>query len=412
MWEKSNEDLVLSRWLVILTSEPDTDHLVAALARSVTRGQVIHIEIRGAATQVMKARLQILQSLGSVSISESRFPPPSDSVCRKLLRILHRRAHLRRWLEREGFSLVIQEWWDGIAGPPKSVVLRLRNRFLLDFSTQIQFAARDLGIPIVALPHGHALLTSELAFPGNHALDVASQNRGRLPFSNRNSFAAYVVAHQIDKQFIVNRTQMSGHNVVVWGSARFSPEWIHILYRETRQSDVFRKHGLQKTTFFLPKWNSRIDRRRTIDLLELLSRSEKLDFVIAEHPRRGASTLTRDERDRLLGATILAPGSDSVSLIKASDCVIEISSSICIDVVLTSKHLVMPRYLQADEAKTRLDQSTVISRTYDANSTLEAVLQRVSAQPDEFFVEHIAAQQDSDTLRRFDDGLLAIAAGR
>ena len=376
------------------------------------RGQDIHVEIRGVATQVMKARLQILQGLGSVSISESRFPSQSDSVFQKLLRILHRRAHLRRWLEREGFSLVILEWWDGIAGPPSSALHKLRDRFLLDFSTQIQFASRDLGIPIVALPHGHALLTSELTFPGNHALDVASRNRGRLPFGNRDSFDAYVVAHELDRQFSIHRTTMSGKNVVVWGSARFSPEWIKILYEETSQSDVFRKHGLPKTTFFLPKWNSRIDRRQTIDLLELLSRSAQLDLVIAEHPRRGASSLTPDERDRLRGATILAPGSDSVSLLKASECVIEISSSICIDAVLTGKRLVMPRYLQADEARTRLDQSTVIVRTYDANSTLKAVLEGTSMQPDEFFLKHIAAQQDSDTLRGFDDGLRAISGGR
>ena len=401
----------MNRWLVILTSEPDTDHIVAALARSVTRGQDIHVEIRGKATQVMRARLQVLQRLGRLSISESRFPSQSNSLRRKFLRVLHRRAHLRRWLKREGFSLVILEWWDGIAGPPRSAVRKLRDRFLLDFSTQVQFAARDLGVPIVALPHGHALLTSELTFPGNHALEVATENSGRLPFGNRDSFDAYVVAHDSDREFIVNRTQMSGNNVVVWGSARFSPEWVHTLYEGTRESDVFRKHGLIKTTFFLPKWNSRINRPLTIDLLELLSRSRELDLVIAEHPRRGASTLTSDDRDRLRGANILAPGNDSVSLVKASECVIEISSSICIDAVLTGKCLVMPRYLQAAEAKTRLDESTVIVRTFDAASTLEAVLQRASAQPDECFLKQIAANEDNDTLRRFDDGLRAIAAG-
>lgn len=100
-----------------------------------------------------------------------------------------------------------------------------------------------------------------------------------------------------------------------------------------------------------------------------------------------------------------------MSLVKASECVIEISSSICIDAVLTGKCLVMPRYLQAAEAKTRLDESTVIVRTFDAASTLEAVLQRASAQPDEFFLKQIAAHEDNDTLRRYDDGLRAIAGG-
>ena len=401
----------MNRWLVILTSEPDTDHIVAALAQSVTRGQDIHVEIRGQATQVMRARLQVLQRLGRISISESRFPSQSNSLRWKFLRVLHRRAHLRRWLKREGFSLVILEWWDGIAEQPRSAVRRLRDRFLLDFSTQIQFAARDLGIPIVALPHGHALLTSELTFPGNHALEVATQNGGRLSFGNRDSFDAYVVAHELDRQFSIHRTRMSGNNVVVWGSARFSPEWVRILYEGTSQSDVFRKHGLIKTTFFLPKWNSRIDRRQTIDLLELLSRSRELDLVIAEHPRRGASILTSDERNRLRGANILAPGNDSVSLVKASECVIEISSSICIDAVLTGKCLVMPRYLQAAEVKTRLDESTVIVRTYDATSTLKAVLRRASAQPDEFFLKQVAAQVVDNTLMKFDEGLRAIAGG-
>jgi hypothetical protein len=400
-------------WLVVLTSEPDTDHIVAALAHSVKRGQKIHFEVRGRATRVMRERLTVLSRLGSISITENRFPPLESRIWEKLLRIRHNRALLRRWIKQQQFSLIVHEWWDGIAGLLPGPTTDSRDWLFLDFSLQLQVAARDLGVPVVALPHGHALLSDEVAFPGNHALEIATQNFGRLPFSNRDSFSAYVVAHETDRRYLIRRTEMSGDNVVVWGSARFSPEWVQTLYDNTFDAQVFSPDLRRKTLFFLPKWNSRIHRQETIDLLRRLADHPEIELVVAEHPRRGASRLSQTEMDELTGARVLAPGHDSVSLIKACECVVEISSSICIDAVLTGRRLVMPRYLQAEAAETRLDDAVSITRTFDAESTIAAILDdSVVPSVDEFFLKEIATQKHPDTLKRYDDGLRAIAAAR
>lgn len=393
-------------WLVVLNSEPDTDHIVAAISKSLSRGQDIHFIVRGDLTRTMNSRLDVLRSCGDFTVTVSKMYKPRLGFLNRFLRVAHCKFLVSRWLQRNNVELVLLEWGTGIANPQRrSRVLRISHLFR-DYSLQIQFAARHLGIPVVALPHGHALLSNSLEFTGQHAAEVARDHGGRLPFGDRESFAAYVVAHETDRRYLLERTKMRGTNIKVLGSARFSPDWISRLYSQISPSDLFSNESLTKVLFLLPKWNAWINREAVISLLLSLASLKEIELVVAEHPRRGASELTHAECQMIQDAgfaKFASPGTDSVAMIKACDCLVDISSSMVLDAVVLGKRVVMPRYLQSAVAETRIDESLLPVRTYDAVSTIKAICSgNNSPQLDAHFVSEILAQQSSGTLNNYD----------
>lgn len=393
-------------WLVILNSEPDTDHIVAAVSKSLSRGQDIHFIVRGDLTQTMNSRLDVLRSFGDFTVTVSKLHKQRLGLLNRLLRIAHCKFLLNRWLLRNHVELVLLEWGTGIANSQRrSRAMRIGHLFR-DYSLQVQYSAQHLGIPVVALPHGHALLSNSLKFTGRHAAEVASNHGGRLPFSDRESFAAYVVAHETDRRYLLQRTNMNGTNIMVLGSARFSPDWINRLYSQISPSDLYSSESLVKVLFLLPKWNAWINRDAVLSLLLTLASLKEIELVVAEHPRRGASELARLERQMIHNAGFVkfaSPGTDSVGMIKACDCLVDISSSMVLDAVVLGKRVVMPRYLQSAVTETRLDESPLPVRTYDSASTIRAICSvSISPQLDAHFMSEVLAQQSSDTLNNYD----------
>ena len=393
-------------WLVVLSSEPDTDHIVAAVSKSLSRGQNIHFVVRGGLTRTMNSRLDVLRSFGNFTVTVSKIYKPRLGKWNRFLRVAHCKFLVNRWLQRNNIALVLLEWGTGIANSQRHSRASWIGHLFRDYSSQIQHVAQHLGIPVVALPHGHALLSKSLEFTGKHAAEVARDHGGRLPFSDRESFAAYVVAHETDKRYLLGRTDMRGTNIRVLGSARFSPDWINRLYSKTSPSDLFSSESLTRVLFFLPKWNAWINREAVISLLLSLASLKEIELVVAEHPRRGASELTHGERQLIQSAGTVnfsSPGTDSIALIKACDCLIDISSSIVLDAVVLGKRLVMPRYLQSAVAETRLDESSLPVRTYDVESTIRAICSgNPTPQLDAHFVSEILAQPSSETLNNYD----------
>lgn len=401
-----------NRWLVVLRGDPDTDHIVAGVSHAASRGQLMTLLVVAEPTAQMLSRIRMLTCFDNVSVEVEPRLGTRQSVIGKLSRIWHRKSVISRHLTRDQVSLIIHEWWDGIADMDTKKFLRIRTRWFADYPLQLQFAARELGIPVVALPHGHAM--KELSIGSTHARDVAERNNGRLPFGNRDSFAAYVVAHRTDREFYAHRTTMSANNVFVWGSARFSPQWVASIYRTVLPFSTDSR--ARKVLFFLPKWQNMINRTATMDLMSILGATGGIELWIREHPRKKESGLSHDERNVLTRATsvrLIESNVDSASLILGCDVLIEIESSIAIDAVFLSKRVVMPRYLQDSSVSSRFDRTNSVVRTYDLDSTIMAVKSEDPIQEaDDEFLVGVAAQMYADTPAFYDSALRAIVAGR
>ena len=84
------------------------------------------------------------------------------------------------------------EWKEGIASQQPSLLKAMVRRWSADFFLQLQFSARDLGIPTVALPHGHSTKTNIIL--SEHVRSEMEKHSGKLPFADRDSHTAYVFA--------------------------------------------------------------------------------------------------------------------------------------------------------------------------------------------------------------------------
>lgn len=394
-------------WLVVVQSEPDTDHLLAGISRSASRGQAIAVIVTGYCTPSMQFRINRITSGSNVQVLEAPEFRTRRDLLGKLLRFRHRRQRLVHLLQKFQVSLVIQEWGDGTAGLTRETTVTIRSRFFSDFPRQLQLAAKDLRIPVVALPHGHSLKDGSIG--SQHARDVAEGNGGKLPFSNRDSFAAYVVAHESERQFLVQCSDMHGANIQVWGSARFSPAWVKLLYSSCTPFDGGASDFRKRVLFFIPKWNNLIHRQETLEMLQSLGMHSELDLWIRSHPRRSEASLSEKEWKSIcsLPAVREIPHYiDTVALIKGCDVLVEIESSIAIDAVIQGKPVVMPRYLQDQSVVLRIDSSDCVLRTYSLDETVRAVLEGHLPSPcNQYFLENVAAQRFEDTSRIYDQNL-------
>lgn len=97
-------------WLVVLNSEPDTDHIVAAISKSLSRGQDIHFIVRGDLTRTMNSRLDVLRSCGDFTVTVSKMYKPRLGFLNRFLRVAHCKFLVSRWLQRNNVELVLLEW--------------------------------------------------------------------------------------------------------------------------------------------------------------------------------------------------------------------------------------------------------------------------------------------------------------
>jgi len=401
-------------WLVVVRAEPDTDHIIPAIFRAAQNGQRIYlVDVSGRHSKFVARRIAMLESFENVTLQRRGSFKTRHSEWGKLSRIRHCRPVLKHWLRSKNFSLIIHEWWGGIA-EQRSMWRRVRDWFFADFPIQLQLIARSLKIPVVAMPHGHSLKVDSIA--SKTALQVARDSAGLLPFSDRESFEAYVVASESDREFLRKRSDMDVGNVEVWGSPRFSPEWIRRLYGESR-IDLRQVHMVspdaQVVMCFLPKWNNSIEKAPVIELLIRLARECQIVLWLREHPRKDETSLTTSEWKSLEAhhnVRRLRIDEDTTDLIVACDILLEIESSIVIDAVVLGKKVVMPRYLQDSSVILKFDHVDGVVRTHDSDSTIEAVKNLRYSEPcGEEFMRYVAAQIHSDILSYYSSQLTEVA---
>ena len=315
-------------------------------------GETVHILIDESLLGRNDPRETLLRGLAHVSLHAIRVPTS------RVGRFAWGARRVKSLLSSFDAGLVGVEWGSGIAyrKQTRSRLRRTTDWFAATPAIQLQLVANAMEIPVVSLPHGHSTKTTLI--PSEHVQDVLASHDGKLPFADRDSFAAYVFASDYHRRVIVENSTMSGRNTQVWGSVRFSKQWVDLLY-STSPVAAIESGESRRVLVFLPKWHNGVDRAQTISLLSALGSTPGLCVAVAGHIRAHDTMLTSDEvavLENLPSLRLVGSNWSSIELIRWCDVLIDVDSSIAFDAIRLGKVYVRPKYLQSSAVKTIYDE--------------------------------------------------------
>jgi hypothetical protein len=308
-------------FVFVMRGSADIDQMAPVMWQSLEMGHPVVAIVASEYKVANDFRLNFLATYPRFTLRHLPSAAFAPSGLKKYGRVRWNAMRTKRMLRSINAGMCIFEWGDGVADIAKAngVLSRTRRALFTDFVLQAQLSAKELGIPTVALPHGHS--TKLNLIRSKQVEQALASSNGKLPFANRDSFDAYVFCADYHRDVIVGNSTMSGNNVEVWGSARFSREWLHVLYRIAPQVQLPALNGAQhhRVLFFLPKWHNMVDRGATISLLHALGKLANIQFVISGHVRGDDTQLSASETAEIaaLPSVVFAPqGANSVSLIR------------------------------------------------------------------------------------------------
>jgi len=237
------------------------------------------------------------------------------------------------WLREKDIYAVVFEWNTPTG---RGIVL---ERFF--------YAAKGLGIPTFSIPHGcNTHLSSDI-----HDNDRKLMAKGRMPsFIDRNEFDYYVVQSRYHLEYYV-RFGLDRSRIQAWGSTRFYPEWQKMNLELCNQFLPQKDPGDRlRVVFMLPHWNYNVDKPATLSLLGRLSELPWVHLVIKDHTRGSVGLLPvkHQEKYDAMDNVEVSIGVHSPSLVQWSDVVINLNSSIGLEVLLQDKALIHTGYLQSN----------------------------------------------------------------
>jgi hypothetical protein len=218
--------------------------------------------------------------------------------------------------------------------------------------TNFVVAARLLGRATVCLPHG---LSIKLDAAANRELEQAVAD-GTLDWRDRNRFTAYVLNTEHHRRIHLEHAKGDPEVMQTWGSLRWDPRWFEVNRRLVAPwSWPDDERDRLKVVFMVPKWRNRVDASAVVELVRRLQDDPRWSLAVKGHPRPADGSADPLHADPSVDWTRIhdATGVDSVALIAAADVVVDVGSSIGIEVVLQGKVLVNPFYLH--EIRTLFD---------------------------------------------------------
>jgi len=348
-------------FVFVMRGAAEIDQVAPVMWQSLEMGQPVAAIIPSEYKAADDFRLSFLATYPRFTLHHLPSAAFAPSGLRKYGRIRWNAVRMQRLLRSINAGLCVFESGDGVTDIAKAdgVLSRVRRALFTDFVPQAQLAAKKLGLPTVALPHGHS--TKLNLIRSKHVEQTLENNNGKLPFANRDSFDAYVFSAGYHRDVLVGNSTMSGNNAEVWGSARFSREWLNVLYRVAPQVHLPALNGVQRhrVLFFLPKWHNMVDRGATISLFHALGKLANIQLVISGHVRGDDTQLSASETAEIaaLPSVVFAPqGANSVSLIRKCNALIDVDSSIAFDAVQLGKLYIRPKYLQDAAVRTVYDE--------------------------------------------------------
>ncbi len=396
-------------YLFVFRVGPDIDHITPLAWKLIQEGEEVHAIISPGYDPASDHRLRFLAGFERFHLHEVDRRPRGRS---KLARLWADVSTIARGslpftlllLLRHRVRVVGVEWgyglpagfgrlrsptgWAAVARSLARSLVRSARRDPHQPRVNAIVGARLLDRPVVCLPHGLSIKTDTAP---NEQL-VAAVREGTLDYSDRNHFTAYVLNTEFNRRFYVDQAKLDPQVLQSWGSLRWSPEWFAInrdLVAPWAWPDD--DDARLKVVMMVPKWVNRVDGPAVV---ELVARLQDLDFVslaLKGHPRGNLGKpdpLRTDPRIRW-DALHDVGKVDSVALIGAADVVLDVGSSIGLEVVLQEKLLVNPTYVH--EPKTLFDAipgSCVVA--HDADAVVEALEAAAAGR---------APQPDADALR-------------
>jgi hypothetical protein len=193
-------------------------------------------------------------------------------------------------------------------------------------------AAKSLGIPTVALPHGVFLYT-------NDVVQTGLKKDGQ--FDRYAHFDHVVVQNRLFKEKIVS-AGIPGEKIGVLGSARYCKEWIalnnKILPRATHLPPGDSEK--LKAIFMTTRPHYRIDIERMLKTFRIVADIEGLEVMVKPHTRSGKEAVIYENQPLPNVADV-----SSVELCEWADVTLVIASSIIIESLLRRKPVLYLKYL-------------------------------------------------------------------
>lgn len=212
--------------------------------------------------------------------------------------------------------------------------------FLPPLRTNLLMAAYRAGIPRFCVPHGAWTIRN---------IDYTTQedpraSRGTPPRPQK-GFTVFVVAAEFQRELLVRYAGLSADVVQTWGSLRYAPEWVAIV-REICPAPAWPPHWGNQTRLLLvvPKWEERVDRARTLRLLESLAGRADLALVCKGHPRLSGSLAA--EAPTLARPNVwFATDAHTPALVAGTAATIVLGSSVAVEALMQGKPVIYPRFL-------------------------------------------------------------------
>jgi hypothetical protein len=360
-------------YLLVFRAYPDVDH-IAPLAWSLLEGgEEVHAVVSPRYDPEGDHRLRFLATYPGFHLHEIWPEPRGPGRARRWGAVV--KGTLRStvfhaiWIvARRRVRVVGVEWGygfregyehlrspAGVRDATRSVLRSLRLAPRKDpYQTRTNFlvAARLLGRATVCLPHG---LSIKLDAASSRELERTFAGGG-LDWRDRNRFTAYVLNTEHHRLIHLEHARGDPDVMQTWGSLRWAPEWFEVNRRLVPPSSWPEDAGDRlKVLFMVPKWRNRVDAGAVADLVKRLQDHPRCSLAIKGHPRPedGSADPLRTDPGIDWGRIHDVSRVDSVALIAAADVVVDVGSSIGIEVVLQDKVLVNPFYLH--EIRTLFD---------------------------------------------------------
>lgn len=347
----------------VFRAYPDIDHMAPLAWKLLEEGEEVHAVVSPGYDPRPDYRLRFLSGYRGFRLHESR-PRHSGRLGRVLgmVRGLIRSSlpYAVAFVARHRVRVVAVEWGYGLVEGYERLLSRDSMRAVLasvvgsilraqdpqQVRTNYIVAARLLGRATVCLPHGLSVKldavtsSSQLRGPGESPLTY--------DWRDRNRFSAYVLNTEHHRRWFLEHAMGDPQVVETWGSLRWAPDWFEL---NRRLAPPFTwpeaADGRVKVVYMVPKWGNRV---RAAKAVELLNRLQSLDFVsvaVKGHPRPEDGSADPLHADPEIDWTRIheVTGADSVSVIGASDVVIDAGSSIGIEVLMQGKVLLNPAYV-------------------------------------------------------------------
>ena len=216
------------------------------------------------------------------------------------------------------------------------------------FTSTIMSTSKELNIPNICLPHGVALYTNDDWVTNTHA-----QN-GTIPISGItwSYFDDIVFQYKNEGHYRIatNHATVKSEKLHVMGSARFCEEWRQVynnIMPKTRKP--LHKSDKVKIVYMDHSSGFRINKNVVAESIKKISQLDFIDIIVkpsttsTERKKGGISS------EELFSFSKVCYDKSSFELIEWADVIMGTTSSILLEVMLTKKIFVYPKYFHENE---------------------------------------------------------------